>query len=81
MGNLPAGHRRCTACGARVEQAATDWADDDGRRLVVDETPLSCPECSASNAGRRVRYQGTDGETEISVEELFGVRRVGRVVR
>jgi len=69
-------------CGARVEQTVTDWSDEDGRRLVVDETPLWCAECSASNAGRRVGYPGTDGLTEISVEGVVGVRRVsGRIVR
>jgi hypothetical protein len=73
--NLPAGHE-CADCGARVESLTVDWADDDGRRVVAEETPMFCPACASSNAGRRIRYEGTDGQIEISVEGVFGVRRV-----
>lgn len=69
-------------CGAQVEQTVADWADEDGRRLVVDEAPLWCPECSCTSAGHRIRTHGTNDPSEISVEGLVGVRRVaGRIVR
>ena len=76
MSNLPAG-LGCAACGARVERTVTDWSDDHGRQLVVDESPLHCP-CSASiwGVGRRMRGQGKDGRSEFTVESVFGVRRV-----
>ena len=75
MSNVPSGHL-CAACGAGVEQVVTDWADDDGRRLVVDEAPLWCSECSASSTGRQVRVEGSGRRSEISVEGLFGARLV-----
>ena len=74
VSNVPSGHL-CAACGAGVEQVMTDWADD-GRRLVVDEAPLWCSECSASSTGRQVRVEGSGGRSEISVEGGFGARLV-----
>ena len=76
MSSLPAGHLYAV-CGARVERTVTDWSDDHGRQLVVDESPLHCAACASTwGTGGRVRGQGRDGLVEFAVEGVVGARLV-----
>jgi DNA-directed RNA polymerase subunit RPC12/RpoP len=69
MTNLPAGYE-CRACGARVESLTVDWADDQGQRLIAEEAPMWCAECSSPDPSRAGSFAGRRWSAE-------GSRRVG----